>query len=83
MFESADESTFPHELGHIFVADLKELAEMPNAPAQIVKDWETVKEWLNWKEGQVKLTVAQHEKFAHGWEAYLRTGNAPATGLQI
>lgn len=82
LFESADESTFPHELGHIFVADLKELAEMPNAPEQIVKDWETVKEWLNWKEGQVKLTVAQHEKFARGWEAYLRTGNAPATGLQ-
>ena len=82
LFESADESTFPHELGHIFVADLKELAEMPNAPEQIVKDWETVKEWLNWKEEQVKLTVAQHEKFARGWEAYLRTGNAPATGLQ-
>lgn len=82
LFESADESTFPHELGHIFIADLKELAAMPNAPAQVLKDWETVKEWLNWKDGQEKLTVAQHEKFARGWEAYLRTGNAPATGLQ-
>ena len=39
LFESADESTFPHELGLIFVADLKELAEMPSAPEQIVKDF--------------------------------------------
>ena len=82
IFESGNESTMAHELGHIFVADLKELAEMPNAPAQIVKDWETVKKWIGWKNGQKNFTTAQQEKFARGFEAYLRSGEAPATGLK-
>ena len=82
IFESGNESTMAHELGHIFVADLKELAEMPNAPEQIVKDWETVKKWIGWKNGQENFTTPQQEKFARGFEAYLRTGEAPATGLR-
>lgn len=82
VFESADESTLAHELGHIFLEDLKEMAAMPNAPEQVLKDWEKMQKWLDWKPGQEKLTTAQQEKFARGWEAYLRTGNAPATSLQ-
>lgn len=82
IFESGNESTMAHELGHVFLADLKELAEMPNAPAQIVKDWETVKKWIGWKNGQENFTTPQQEKFARGFEAYLRTGEAPATGLR-
>lgn len=82
IFESGNESTMAHELGHIFLADLKELAEMPNAPAQIVKDWETIKKWIGWKNGQKNFTTAQQEKFARGFEAYLRSGEAPATGLK-
>lgn len=82
IFESGNESTMAHELGHIFVADLKELAELPNAPEQIVKDWETVKKWIGWKNGQENFTTPQQEKFARGFEAYLRTGEAPATGLR-
>lgn len=82
IFESGNESTMAHELGHIFVADLKELAEMPNAPEQIKKDWQTIKDWLGYKDSQKTFTTPQQEKFARGFEAYLRTGEAPATGLR-
>ena len=82
IFESGNESTMAHELGHVFLADLKELAEMPNTPEQIKKDWQTIKEWLGYKDGQKNFTTPQQEKFARGFEAYLRTGEAPATGLR-
>ena len=52
LFEAADKSTFVHELGHVALADLKMLAEMEGAPAQLVRDWQTVKEWLGYKDSQ-------------------------------
>lgn len=82
VFGTGNESTIAHELGHIFLDDIRALAEMENAPEQIVKDWETVKEWLGWKPDQTTLSREQHEKFAKGFEAYLMSGEAPARGLK-
>lgn len=82
LFEKANESTFAHESGHLFLADLKELAEIDNAPEWVKKDWETVKEWLGWEEGQESFTVEQHEKFADTFLEYLRSGDAPALSLK-
>lgn len=82
LFEKADKSTFVHEMGHVALADLKMLAEMEGAPEQVVKDWNTVKEWLGYKDSQKTFTREQHEKFARGFEAYLRTGEAPVRGLK-
>ncbi len=48
LFESADESTFIHEMGHMFLMDLDELAKMDEASA---KDLETVNAWAQWYEG--------------------------------
>ena len=48
LFESADESTFMHEMGHMFLMDLDELAKMDEASA---KDLETVNAWAQWHEG--------------------------------
>ena len=48
LFESADESTFMHEMGHMFLMDLDELAKMDEASA---KELETVNEWAEWHEG--------------------------------
>lgn len=81
LFESADKSTFVHKLGHVALADLKMLAEMDDAPQQLVRDWQTVKEWIGYKDSQ-GFTREQHEKFARGFEAYLRTGKAPVRGLK-
>ena len=48
LFESADESTFLHEMGHMFLMDLDELAKMDEASA---KELETVNAWAEWHDG--------------------------------
>ena len=82
VFNSGNESTMVHELGHIFLMNLMDMAAMKNAPERIVKDLELVKKWLGWKPDQTDFTKEQHEKFAKGFEAYLMTGMAPSTGLK-
>ena len=82
IFKTADRSTFLHEMGHVFFDDIKNLAEMENAPEQLVTDWNKLKEWSEWGDAQGADNTKAHEKFARGWEAYLREGNAPTKGLQ-
>lgn len=82
IFKTADRSTFLHEMGHVFFDDIKNLAEMENAPEQLVLDWNKLKEWSEWDDAQGADNTKAHEKFARGWEAYLREGNAPTKGLQ-
>ena len=112
LFEAADESTFLHEMGHLFLLDLEHLAPMsPTAE----KDLATVKKWAEWREGQAaeykgtpfarsfaeldkKIRAAlsagndrradnlkrqwEHERFARGFEMYLKTGDAATKGLR-
>ena len=112
LFEAADESTFLHEMGHLFLLDLEHLAPMsPTAE----KDLATVKKWAEWRAGQAaeykgtpfarsfaeldkKIRAAlsagndrraenlkrqwEHERFARGFEMYLKTGDAPTKGLR-
>lgn len=82
IFKTADRSTFLHEMGHVFFNDIKNLAEMENAPKQLVLDWNKLKEWSEWDDTKGADNTKAHEKFARGWEAYLREGKAPTKGLQ-
>lgn len=82
IFKTADRSTFLHEMGHVFFDDIKNLAEMENAPQQVKDDWQALKEWSEWDDAKGADNTKAHEKFARGWEAYLREGNAPTKGLQ-
>lgn len=51
LFESADESTFLHEMGHMFLMDLEDLAIIDDISA---KELEVVKDWASWKKGDAK-----------------------------
>ena len=82
IFKTADRSTFLHEMGHVFFDDIQKLASMENAPEQLVLDWNKLKEWSEWDNAKGADNTKAHEKFARGWEAYLREGNAPTKGLQ-
>ena len=82
IFKTADRSTFLHEMGHVFFDDIQKLTSMENAPEQLVLDWNKLKEWSEWDDAQGADNTKAHEKFARGWEAYLREGNAPTKGLQ-
>lgn len=81
LFKTADKSTFMHEMGHVFFDDIKTLAEMENAPQQVKDDWQALKEWTGWNDNETINTDA-HEKFARGFEAYLREGEAPTKFIE-
>ena len=82
IFKTADRSTFLHEMGHVFFDDIQKLASMDNAPKQLLDDWNTLKEWSGWVDGENVDNTKAHEKFARGWESYLRSGEAPTSALQ-
>ena len=82
IFKTADRSTFLHEMGHVFFDDIQKLASMDNAPKQLLDDWNALKEWSGWVDGENVDNTKAHEKFARGWESYLRSGKAPTKGLQ-
>lgn len=114
LFEGADQSTFVHEMAHMFLMDLQEIAGIdPNG--REAKDLKTIMDWAQYRPGQsdeykgtsseaefksreeaIKAAVAAgnmkeaerlknvwaQERFARGFEEYLRTGEAPARGLK-
>jgi len=82
IFKTADRSTFLHEMGHVFFDDIQKLVSMENAPEQLVTDWNKLKEWSGWVDGENVDNTKAHEKFARGWESYLRSGEAPTSALQ-
>ena len=82
IFKTADRSTFLHEMGHVSFDDIQKLASMDNAPKQLLDDWNALKEWSGWIDGENVDNTKAHEKFARCWESYLRSGEAPTKGLQ-
>lgn len=114
MMESADESTFMHEMGHVFLYNLEDLANINDEES--IKQLETVNKWANWnkkhgaaeykgtpwegefreynrlirkaiKDGDIMeekrwKAVWRQERFARGFEMYLKDGKAPAKGLK-
>lgn len=114
LFEGADQSTFVHEMSHMFLLDLQEVAGIdPNS--QQAKDLKTIMDWAEYKPGQAdeykgtasaeefrrrdaEIQAAEkagdtleaqrlkdvwaQERFARGFEEYLKSGEAPAAGLK-
>lgn len=81
LLKGMDASTFMHEMGHVYLEVLNDLAAREDAPAQITNDMATLNAWLG-REAGTAFTVDQHEQFARGWEAYLREGKAPSSALR-
>ena len=78
--KTADASTFMHESGHVFLEELMRDAAHPQAPGLLRADAETVKQWLGVDSADA-IETRHHEKFARGFEQYLREGVAPSASL--
>lgn len=52
LFKAADQSTFMHEMAHIYLHDMLALAELPNAPKQLLDDVATINKWAAWNDTQ-------------------------------
>lgn len=79
LFKTANPSTLFHELGHLFLRDMRDVAKATKRP-RARHDYKVIKDWLGAKGD--RLTRAQEEKFARGFEQYLREGKAPKPALQ-
>ena len=65
LFESADESTFLHELGHVFLDDLHKLAAFDEVSQ---RELSTVDAWAAWHEGAAK--EYEHTPWAKEFKGY-------------
>lgn len=52
LFKAADQSTFMHEMAHIYLHDMLALAELLNAPKQLLNDVATINRWAAWNDTQ-------------------------------
>lgn len=52
LFKAADQSTFMHEMAHIYLHDMLALAELRNAPKQLLDDVATINQWAAWNDTQ-------------------------------
>ena len=82
LFEAADQSTFMHETAHWYLDTMRKLALNPKATRQFTEDFYTLQQWFGNEKFDAEISTAQHEKFARGFEAYLRNGKAPAPQLK-
>lgn len=80
LFKGADQSTFMHEAGHLWLDELVRDAARGNVPQAIKDDLGTVLRWL--KVDKVEdIGRAQHEQWAQAFERYLAEGKAPSSAL--
>lgn len=79
LMRDANASTFIHETGHQWLEELVRDAGHEAAPDDLKADAQTVRGWLG-NAGE-EITTRQHEKFARGFEQYMREGVAPSPRL--
>ena len=80
LFEQRDASTAIHELGHVWLEEMMQHSELEQAPDILKTDAKTIKDWLG-VETANDIKTSHHEKFARGFEQYMREGVAPSPGL--
>ena len=87
LFQSSDASTFIHESGHFFLDVMTDLANQSDAPQQLRQDMRILMSWLgvksldDWNAMTLEEKREYHEKFARGFERYMREGKAPSIKL--
>lgn len=87
LLESANLTTFIHEMGHFGLEVLFGEAARDGAPADIVNDAKVILEWFGvesldaWNAMTIEQKRPFHEKFAEGWETYAIEGRSPSPAL--
>ena len=86
LFANSDRSSILHESGHLFLNELAEDAQRPEAPDGLKADFAKTMDFLgvngDWHAMALDEQRAAHEKFATAFETYLMEGKAPSAGLR-
>lgn len=48
LFDAADQSTFIHEAAHLYLHEMETMAELDEAPEQLVADLQTIRDWASY-----------------------------------
>ncbi|RRD69552.1 MULTISPECIES: hypothetical protein [unclassified Desulfovibrio] len=80
-FASANFSSAPHELYHVFRREMEQTARMADVPARVRENWNRILEFVEAEPGQ-QWTRAMEEKFARAGERFLLEGKAPTPELR-
>ncbi len=80
LMRDANASTFIHETGHDWLEQLLRDSAHEAAPSILKDDATTVLDWLGARSAE-DLKTRHHEKFARGFEQYMREGVAPSKEL--
>ncbi len=82
LFAKSDASTLMHEMAHHWLDEMVGWEKEEGAPQDLKAHMQAVREWLGDKTGDLSgFTKGQHERFARGFERYLREGTAPSIEL--
>lgn len=91
LFETANATTFQHEMAHFWLERFKTNAMMSldtdgnSAARSTFADWETIKAWFSDNGYSVgpdgTIPTEAHELWARSWERYIMEGKAPKTSL--
>jgi hypothetical protein len=76
----ADLSTFLHEMGHVYLEVMGDLAEREGASQRARDDYATLLKWFG-VSSRAEIRREHHEKFARGFERYLMEARAPSVDL--
>jgi len=79
---ASDISTYIHEMGHYWLRDLQNYVLNGQATDEVLKEWDTIKTWLNITDDTKHLTREQQETYARGLETYMMEGKAPSISLR-
>lgn len=77
LFKDADESTIIHEFAHWW---LEKLVKHSEGNEELQEDLKEIRKFV--KNNGEEFTDEQHERFARGFEAYMRTGSAKTNRLK-
>jgi hypothetical protein len=80
LMKDANASTFIHESGHQYLEEMMRDGDHPDAPIALRDDAQTIRDWLG-VDGSDEIKTRHHEKFARGFEQYVREGVAPSPEL--
>lgn len=87
LMDGSDMSSVIHEGGHFYLEALADMASRPDAPKQIVKDFDTTLDWFgvkkdDWKTMSLEQKRPYHEQWAQSFELYAMEGVAPTEEMQ-
>lgn len=77
LLSGANASTLPHEMAHYWLDNIHFYATSGLASDDYLNRYTALTNWLGKPEWSNGFSRKQHEKFASGYEKYLRTGNLP------